>query len=227
MKIAELFETLQDLPFWLQLSWAGWAIAGAALLMMTLHVGKPATAGGSLETTTRGPLLFGDIEVDLPYGYFMSATSADGTREFEVYAQPARVIRPPLDLHAQDIVLSFDVTNPNHLDVRAVDLFVEVLDFVPVTVRQTNPVEAAGEIRPFFCNIRNAKGIYKAEKVGDFDFIKLRNGELERFAIHVNTPDPGVYSLAIQLKYAIGAESYRTTVGRVPRLVGFFERVLR
>lgn len=233
MKFSELIRALPNLPIWLQVVWGLWGVGGITLLFVSANMLKATPNGQQLFdaeldtniTERYKPPIFGLINVNLPYGYFMQACANDGNREFNVYAQPTRSIIPPLSAHSQDIILEFDITNPNAMSLRIIHLYVEVLEFISVTVDTTTPVAAAGRVRRFFCNIRNSKGLYQAENAADnFDFIKLTEGELERMAIHVNTPDQGIYSLSIKLEYAIGEDSYREDVGRVPRMVGFFEK---
>ena len=218
--ITEFLKALAQLPSWVQLAWAVWAVVGIGLLIPTINLSRVTSSltAGSAEK----PVL-GEIDVGLPYGYFMKAAALKDGRELTVYGQPSRTITRPLDRSAQDIVLSFDITNPNKLDLRVSGVYVEVLDFIPVRVIETEPVEAAGKIRRFYCNIRSSKGLYQAELANDsFDYVKLSEGELENIAINVNSPDPGIYSLAISVEYSIASTSLRVGVGRVPRLVGFF-----
>jgi hypothetical protein len=216
--LSDILRALSNLPWALQAAWAIWAVAAIGLLILTINAAKVTS-----HDEIKDPI-FGQIDVGLPYGFFMSAVSTDGARSFDVYAQPSREISPPLSDASQDIVLSVDVTNPNNADMRISAIYVEVLDFIPVRVLGTNPVAAGGKVRPFFCNIRRERGSYRAESAkSGFDYIKLSNGELERIAVDVNTPDPGVYSLALTVEFSIVSTSRRAAAQRVPRLVGFFK----
>jgi hypothetical protein len=218
--VAEILKTLGQLPSWLQVLWALWSATGIGLLIPTITSYKAATQ--TTMVSTQKPV-FGEIDVGLPYGYFMKAEAVLGGRTFEVYGQPSRTIYRPLSEPAQDIILSFDITNPNANNLRISGVYVEVLEFIPVLKLETTPVAAAGEIRRFFCNVRSSKGSYKAELVSQaYDYVKLSKGEMERVGIHVNSPDRGIYSLALTVEYAIGSSTVRASVGRVPRLVGFF-----
>lgn len=213
----DILRTVSNLPWILQAAWVVWAVAAIGLLVLTINASKTPTYDEIHEP------VFGQIDVGIPNGYGMSAVSLEGSRKFHVYAQPHRQISLPLQSNSQDITLDVDLTNPNKSDMRIAAVYIDVLDYIPMRVVTTEPVAAGGEIRAFFCNVRNTTGSYRAEPAkSGFDYIKLSSGELERISLNVNTPDSDIYSLALTVDFSIGSTSRRATPQRVPRLVGFF-----
>jgi hypothetical protein len=191
------------------------------VLYVPVSVDPPASTE-TASSSSQKPVI-GEIDVNIPYGFIMEAEAVSGGRTFSVYAQPSRTIARPISQPAQDVILSFDITNPNHNDLRISAVYVEVVEFIPVRVLETTPVAAGGHTWRLFCNVRSSKGRYKAELVSDaYDYIKLSDGEMERLAVHVNSPDTGIYSLGLSVEYAIGSTPLTVDLGRVPRLVGFF-----
>lgn len=170
------------------------------------------------------PPLFSKIEVGIPYGYFMEAIdSRDGNKKFEVYAQPTSKVEGVPNPHSQDIVLSFDITNPNDLEMRIAKIYVEVLEYYSVQILQTHPVASAGETRKYFCNIKNLPASYECRQISNkYDFVKLSRGELEHFGINVNTKIRGIYKLGVSIEYSLAADTKKIVVGDLRKEVGFF-----
>lgn len=170
------------------------------------------------------PLVFGEIDVGIPYGYFLEAIDKrNSSIKYNVYAQPTSSIEGKPNPHSQDIVLNFDIINPNSLELRIVGLYIDVLEYRAVEVLATHPVASAGETRKFFCNIKSRTGSYRCTLLSsNYDFIKIARGELENFGINVNTVESGVYKLALTIEYSIGGKSEKVEIGKLNRLVGFF-----
>jgi len=166
------------------------------------------------------PLKVSQLDVSIPYGYIMKACAAN--RIFEVYAQPTSAMQGIPNEHAQDIILEFDVTNPNYLEARIVDIYIEVIEYHHVEILGIAPIWAGGHMRKFFCNIGPELKVYKAKPLTtEFDYIKLLHGEIEYFGIHVNTITPGVYKLKVSFDYSIGGVVKHQDVGITPE-IGFF-----
>lgn len=170
------------------------------------------------------PLVFGRIDVGIPYGYFLEALdNTDPATKYRVYAEPTSSIEGKPNPHSQDIVLTFDITNPNALELRVVALHVDVLEYRAVSVIATHPVPSAGEIRRFFCNIKPQAGSYRCILLSSkYDFVKIARGELESFGINVNTVEPGIYKLGLSIEYSIAGKTEKAEIGKLDRLVGFF-----
>lgn len=166
-------------------------------------------------------LKYSSIDVGIPYGYFMNAIDKNG-KKYSVYAQPKSYQIGVPNSHSQDIVLTFDVTNPNKSDIRIIDLYVEVLNYIPVEIIETNPVASAGETRKYFCNIEPEFKKYTCKKLFKHDYIKISYGELEHFGINVNTSTRGIYKIGMVLKYSFNGKEIISEVGQVYRLVGYF-----
>jgi hypothetical protein len=170
------------------------------------------------------PPLFSKIEVGIPNGYIMTAVdSRDASKTFHVYAQPTSKVEGMPNEHSQDVVLSFDITNPNRLEMRIVKISVEVLDYQYVHILKTAPVASLGETRKYFCNVKGRAASYECRQLSEgYDFIKLSRGELEHFGVNVNTKTAGIYELGVSVEYSLGAETKRIVVGDLDRAVGFF-----
>lgn len=165
------------------------------------------------------PLIYSKIDVNIPYGYGMQAIDIKTSQEFNVYAQ-ASSIAP--SRKSQDIVINFDITNPNKIDLRIKDIYINVIEFYSVKILKTTPLASAGKIRKYYCNINSEKRLFNC-KIQDkkFDYIKLSKGELERFGININSLIKGVYKLGVVVDYSIGDKEFREKVGEFEE-VGFF-----
>lgn len=170
------------------------------------------------------PLVFGRIGVGIPYGYFLEALDkSNPSIKYNVYAELTSNVEGKPNPHSQDIVLSFDITNPNALELRVVAIYVDVLEYTAVSVIATHPVLSVGETRRFFCNIKPQSGSYRCTLLSDkYDFVKIARGELESFGINVNTVEPGIYKLGLSIEYLIAGKVEKTEIGKLDRLVGFF-----
>lgn len=169
------------------------------------------------------PLVFSEIDVNIPYGYFMDAVDRKSSVKYSVYAEPRSEIEGQPNPHSQDIVLGFDITNPNSFELRVVGLYIDVLEYRSVSVLATHPVSSAGKVKKFFCNIKSKNGSYPCTLLSnDYDFVKIARGELENFGINVNTVEPGVYKLGLAIEFSIGGKTEKVEIGKLDRLVGFF-----
>jgi hypothetical protein len=168
------------------------------------------------------PLKVSQLHVDFPYGYVMEACTPN--RIFEVYAQPTSVVQGIPNEHAQDVIIKFDVTNPNYLESRIVNIYIEVIEYYQVDILKITPLLGVGHMRNFFCNIDPELKVYVANPLTtEFDYIKLSSGEIEYFGIHVNTITPGVYKLKASFDYSIGGVVKHQDVG-ITSEIGFFSR---
>jgi hypothetical protein len=188
---------------------------------------------GTEPRTGRGPqggrdvpaLVFSEIEVEIPYGYAMTATSTERPGEhYWVYAQPVSQVEGTPNPHSQDIVLDFDVTSRSQLEARIVAIYVDVRSYHAVQIEELSPLESAGETRRYFCSIMPKPGSYECRELsGEYDFIKLSPGELEHIGISTNTAAEGVYELGVSLIYSLGGKRERVQVGELTQPVGFFK----
>jgi|GEM_PF-4667616 len=166
-------------------------------------------------------LKFSKINVSIPYGYILNAID-ENNKKYSVYAQPKSHKKGMPNSHSQDIVLTFDVTNPNKSEIRIIDLYIEVKEFHSVKIIKISPVASAGETRKYFCNIEPIKQKYICNKLFKHDYIKISQGELEHFGVNVNTTTAGIYLISICLKYSFNGNEIIRDVGQVDRHVGFY-----
>lgn len=168
--------------------------------------------------------IFSPIEVDIPYGFIVRATHKNQKdREFFVNAQSTSEVEGVPSSKAQDICLIFDMTNPQQMEMRMQDIYVEVLDYHEVDILEVSPTLSAGKTRKYFCNIKPNLGIYPCVQLSnEFDYIKLSYGELEHFGISVNTITEGIYKLRVKMTFSVAGEVQGVIVGDVQEEVGFF-----
>lgn len=128
----------------------------------------------------------------------------------------------PLDT----VGLTFDVTNPNALDMRLIRFFVDVVEYIDVDILHVDTAPSGGgaRIRKFVCRIDSRPARYECELASeDFDYIKLNYGEMEAFRINVKVPKEGVYRLMIALEYSIAGETQIVEADDDIQEVGFFD----
>jgi hypothetical protein len=128
----------------------------------------------------------------------------------------------PLDT----VGLTFDVTNPNNLDMRLIRFFVDVVEFIDVNILRVNAGAVGGGaiIHNFICEIGSVTARYKCIQVSnDFDYIRLSSGEMETFRIDVMAPREGVYRLMVALEYSIAGKSKTIEVDNDIQEIGFFD----
>jgi hypothetical protein len=169
------------------------------------------------------------IQVETPYGYLMVANTREEPKElFKVYAQPVSQVAGNPNPHSQDIVLEFDIINLSKLEIRIIDIYVDVLKYYSVNVLEIHPLMSAGTTRRYFCDLSSTCDSYKCIQLSKgYDFIKLSSGELEHIGINVNTTIEGVYKLGASILYSLLGEQRRVKVGELEEAVGFFHRSKR
>lgn len=83
--------------------------------------------------------IFGEIEVNIPYGYFMRAAEKDNnTNIYTVYAEP--IGKAPSE---QDITFFFQITNPNSMQMKIDDFFIDVIKYYDISIPKIMPVSAS------------------------------------------------------------------------------------
>jgi hypothetical protein len=129
----------------------------------------------------------------------------------------------PLDT----VGLTFDVTNPNELDMRLVRFFVDVAEFTDVNISRiyTGDLGGGAIIRRFTCEIGSRVARFECVQVSDdFDYIRLSSGEMETFRIDVTAPTEGVYRLRLAIEYSIAGEIGTIEADDDIQEIGFFDR---
>jgi len=108
------------------------------------------------------------------------------------------------------VLLEFDVTNSNVLDLRIVRLYVRVGEYRVVDILDLYTGDAGGgmPVREFTCDIEPWPGVFGCSSVSkDFGYIRLSYGELETFSIEVRARVPGLYRFVAGLDYSAGGET--------------------
>jgi hypothetical protein len=158
-------------------------------------------------------------EVSVPYGYGMRYNEKSNfNNTFYVSAEPIGIA--PSE---QDFILNFDITNPNNMEMRIKDIYINVVDYCQIENVTIAPYAAAGHTRQYFCNIEPEIRSYRCLKNNNsYDYIKLSSKELENFGIHVKSNTTGIYRLQISLDYSYGSNIGRI-ISNVPEPIGFFD----
>jgi hypothetical protein len=124
--------------------------------------------------------------------------------------------------------LTFDVTNPNHLDLRIVRLYVDVIKFIDADITDVRWGDLGGgmRVREFSCEIEPRVGNYECLQASDdFDYIRLSSGEMETFCININVITEGIYRLRLGMEYSIGGQTKRVEVDSEIIEIGIFDPV--
>jgi hypothetical protein len=123
---------------------------------------------------------------------------------------------------------TFEVSNPNRLDMRIVRLYVDVLKFIDVEVIGVWQGDKGGgmRVREFSCEIEPSVGSYGCRQVSDdFDYIRLSLGELEVIRIYLEAVKEGIYRLRLGMDYSVGGTTSRVEVDDQIQEIGVFDPV--
>jgi hypothetical protein len=123
---------------------------------------------------------------------------------------------------------TFDISNPNQLDLRVVRLYVDVLKFIAVNIIGVWQGDMGGgmRVREFGCQIKPAVGSYNCQQISDgFDYIKLSFGEMEAFRINVGVVKTGIYHLRLGVEYSVGGKMNRIEADDQIQEIGVFDPV--
>lgn len=185
------------------------AVAVGSMQGSTINIGGP----GEL-TQDKDPIL-GAPSLHCAYGYGVETNS--GYR-----GDGQKVARDTRTMPRDHVELSFDVTNPNGLDMRIVELSLVVVKWEAGGVISAEPYASGGQIRRYQCWFDRKPGSYHVEQVSrDYDYIKLKAGEVERFAISASTTSVGTYDLGIMVKFSVGTRTADTKLVPAGRVVMF------
>jgi hypothetical protein len=181
-----------------------------------------------LGNQTHAPI-FGEISVLCgEYRMYTHDNNSSSHVSSKICAEPISV-RGQSDVNSGGLVLRFDISNPNDMDMRIGNIYVDVIKYNPIVSSDIIKLFGTKRIVGCFCNIEPAIGSYKCiqASIGNDEFIDLAPKELEHFATNVYTDTPGIYQMRVELDYAIGWENNRIIVGNVPGTVGFFDEAIR
>ena len=112
-----------------------------------------------------------------------------------------------------DFLIQFDITSYSQTEVRIMSVDVQVMNWRPFDEKIVRSVPYLGlsDKRKFFCAFRNKNGIYPSQFEFPDKYIKLSKGELEVIELKINTPDEGIYDLAISICYSAEGKVVRLT----------------
>jgi len=108
--------------------------------------------------------------------------------------------------------LRFDLTNMGHIDLRILDMWIEVIQFIPIDIAQIiEPGDGhAGETRKGHVVLCPSEGRYRCCLDGEDEntYLALSAGELEYFSIELQTPaNEGVYRLRLAADCSVGGKT--------------------
>lgn len=157
----------------------------------------------------------------VPANFSMDALDNDTPERFFQNVQAC-----PLD--REGFSLLFDLTNPNEFDMRIVELYVDVIEFVDVEILSVITGDLGGGmiVRRYVCEIEPLPGRYKCTPAwDDFDYIKLSPGEMEAFRIDVKPPPiQGIYRLRVAMKYSVLGNIETVELGEDVLEIGLFDQ---
>lgn len=124
--------------------------------------------------------------------------------------------------------ITFDVINPNRLDLRISRLYVDVLKFIDVDIIGVWEGALGGGMmmREYGCEIEPEIGRYDCHQISEgYDYIRLSSGEMEAFRINVEAVKEGIYELRLGMEYSIGGETKTLEADADVLEVGVFDSV--
>jgi hypothetical protein len=178
-----------------------------------------------LGNQTNAPI-FTEITTQCSYRmYALDKNNSTQKKYLNICAGPISIVKGQSTPDSEGITLSFDVTNPDSMDMRIGNIYVNVIEYSsivnPNIIHKFSVRKTIGNL----CNIEPSIDSYKCKTLlNDTEYIYLAPTTSEHFAINVNTDMPGIYQLRIDLDYAIGRETKRCVVGDVPEIIGFFNK---
>ncbi|MFN8443137.1 MAG: CHAT domain-containing protein [Caldilineaceae bacterium] len=121
--------------------------------------------------------------------------------------EPALQLRIPR-FRSDCVVFTLSVTNPNLIDMGIQQLFVDVLSYRAVNIiDETGGLLGGVPFRRYACLLAPQAGQYRCQALSaEYDYIRLRNGEMEEFLVNVQVEQAGVYAIKIGFHYTIGGE---------------------
>jgi hypothetical protein len=121
---------------------------------------------------------------------------------------------------------TFDVTNPNHFDVRILRLYVDVVKFISIDMVGIWEGGLGGGMtyRDFVCEVEPKVGSYICSQLSEcFDYLKLTYGETEAFRIRVRAIAEGIYHLRLGAEFSIAGKSKRVELDDKVLRIGVFD----
>jgi hypothetical protein len=125
------------------------------------------------------------------------------------------------------VLLAFDVTNPNQLDMRIVGFCLDMLEYTNVDFVDIWKWSQGGgaTYHEFSCTVEPKIGSYRCAQLTEgFDYVKLSCGELDAFRIKVKTGVQGVYRLRLRMQYSIGGRIDGVAIDDDVKVIGFIGR---
>ena len=145
-----------------------------------------------------------------------------------------RVRRGEEQIPAGSLVLQFQLTNPNQWDVAVSRVLVEVIHAEQRAPDSQFSLMAAVD-RNHTCEVSPMPEMYEAKRTSEeYDYIKLRQGESERFNVLLSGSQPSLrpgrrwfYTLRVLIEYTAGDRIERIQVGEDTMVVFVLTLLLR
>ena len=99
--------------------------------------------------------------------------------------------------------LVFDITNPNEMDMRIIEIYVDVIRFIPIDIVGVWEGDKGGGMmfREYGCDIESDIRRYRCFQISEgFDYIRLSPGEMESFRVYVVAEQEGSYQIRLSMK---------------------------
>jgi hypothetical protein len=124
--------------------------------------------------------------------------------------------------------LVFDITNPNEMDMRIIEIYVDVIRFIPIDIVGVWEGDKGGGMmfREYGCDIESDIRRYRCFQISEgFDYIRLSPGEMESFRVYVVAEQEGIYQMRLAIKYSIGGDMRIHENENALQEMGFFDPV--
>jgi hypothetical protein len=166
--------------------------------------------------------IFSPVGIECPDGYQMKVRLKN--KESFINTQPISLERGKPNPDSHDLIINFDITNPNQSDMRIKDIYIEVLEYKSINYSENYHIKSPGVTRKYFCDIQPEKKQYRCVNLNkDTDYIKLACNELENFGININTVYPGIYKIRVLVEYSVADRNMIVIVKNSENEIGFFK----
>jgi hypothetical protein len=169
-------------------------------LLQALHKARESTA----ESDSHTDIVIGGFEWEHNSSRGADVIAHSGKEEHH----PVTFIRdasPDSAPDKYDFSIEFDVTSYAKSDLRIIDVYVDVKNWIPIgRILRIVPYMGLGEKRQFFCLIGKEHRAYPCRFEVPKGYVKLRERELEVISLQINAINEGIYDLAVSIHYSVG-----------------------
>lgn len=139
---------------------------------------------------------------------------------------PATALRPSPSALSSGLTLSFNLSNPNRMDLGITALGLRVVAFRSAEFSGLQGDLGVAHAYRHICMLSPGFALYECEPYDrSYDFVKLSSGEMEFFSVDLQAQQAGVYEFEVVVQYSSAGHDGEVIGSR--QRVGFFEHLSR